>query len=221
MDDKKGEKDPADTLVEALRRLSLDAATGLVRFSQRLEEIRDRFDGTPLAGGEGSGVSREARPRPGDLLREALEAQIKLAGQLMAMGERHADLWADRASRAAAAASPGGRPLTLESTNPDTPAWQAFIYNAASERRRVRLEPQGAWTRSDDAACTYPGTVLIPDPDHATVGARADKQVGLALAEPGARDWPAGTYRARFTVWLDGERNCTSLGHLDLILVRA
>src|SRR5438552_797221 len=107
---------PKDALSEELRRTSLRAAADLLEFTHRIKELGDQLDGTIFAGGEGSGMSKEERPRAGELVYEAVRLQLDVANHLLTLGQKQANLWIDRARRFGAVALPPERraPLHLE-----------------------------------------------------------------------------------------------------------
>lgn len=216
------------TLQELLRGLSLKAATNSLDFTQRLRALRDAFDGTALAAGEGSAVSRGPRRRPGEVVYEAVRLQLMIADELITFGQSQAEFWIDRAQRLGEAMlPPTQRPrlrLSATAAAGGNVAWSVHVFNAAHEVREVDLI--GKWLKSGwDGAAPPPWRCEI-DAASQRVPPRADRELTFRQSlgpDPvtGVSPFaPGRTYVARVSVRMRGPDGTTTptltVGRLEL-----
>jgi hypothetical protein len=210
--------DASDTLTEALRAMSMRAAVDALDLSTRMKAIRDRFDGTMLAVGDSSEVSAAPRKEPGEVVYEAVKMHLQVANELMTFGQRQADFWLDRFQRLGTSVLPREqRPpvrLTCTVRSGEAATWRLFVYNAAHERREVRVTgrwrtlAKGSWTPTKQPPLVLP--------------ARAEKELTIVHPTDPALLGP-GEYIAKGSVRMRGV-GATSVpslvvGRLELVLI--
>jgi hypothetical protein len=193
------------------------AAVDLISFADKLAGLGRDLDLTPLAGGEGSGVSNRSRPKAGEVAYEAARMQLEFASQLMTIGERYADLFLDRTRRFGAAMSPPDRQpavrLSCKASPACDPEWQLFIYNAAPEPRSMELRSLGSWCQAGapvEASCAprfNGGDELI--------AAKTDKCVRIGLP-PSWRTALPGP--GRYVAYVEVRMIDRTIGRLELTL---
>ncbi len=177
-------KQPPD-LFDELRKLSLRASADLLSFKSRLNEIGDQFDGTPLAGGEGSGISNRPRPEPGELVYQVARMQLDLANHLLSLGNQHAELWVDRARRFATVVSKPERRAPVRLTAQPNPeesgvTWSPLhVYNARRETVTLRVRALG-WLGPSGPIMMEPPTLHV---EPATMPPRSNIKAAIVLDE--------------------------------------
>jgi|SRR5581483_1706998 len=222
---------PPDSFLEALRAVSLQAAADALELTQRAKALREEFDGTPLAGAEGSSVADAPRQRPGEIVYEALRLQMQLASQLLTLGHKQADFWLDRARRAGAAVLPRDRmpPTRLtckrQRSRWSPPIWTCYIYNAVQTKRSVRFDGRGNWRRADGATVNVPvrPTIAVTPPNacgvDAQIGAHTDQRLSLTQewtpSPPANAECETETFQAVADVVLDE----VIVGRIELVLI--
>ncbi len=191
-----------ETILDTLRSLSLRAAVDLFALADRLKELRDSADGTPLAGSEGSGIASAPRPDGREIAFDFLKLHLDLAGQLMSLGERQTDLVFDRLRRLGVAASPESRRPVLAvactAARGVRGRWSVFVYNAGREAQEIELRPCGGW-RLSGALTAFECKPYFDDGD-SRIGAHTDR-VTTVLHDP-PENMPEGTYAAEVDVFL-------------------
>lgn len=157
---------PADSLQEALRSLSMEAAVGALEFSHRVKRLSDQFDGTALSVGASSGISDRAHKAPGEVIYEAVKLHLQIASELMTFGQKQADFVLDRVQRMGVSMLPKEqRPavrLNCErtATDPSAPTWKLFVFNAAHEPRAVSLV--GRWREGEKPEWSGENDLIVP-----------------------------------------------------------
>jgi len=196
--------DAPDDLMEILRKLSLRAAADLLELKHRMNDLGDSFDGTPLAGGEGSSVSREPRQRPGELVYEATRLHLQMAGDLLSLGHKYADFWLDRARRFGSVLRPEHVPARFETrarqSDPKAAWSHIHVYNARRHEVVLQLRPVGP---------VPSGFAIVPT----TIPPQASAEVAVELAPLSALT--VGKHLFELEVGMSG----LSIGRLQLTLV--
>jgi hypothetical protein len=217
----RGGHEPNDpnAILDALRSLSMRAAADFLSFVHKVKEAGDGIDGTTLSGGEGSSVSARPRPGAGEFAYEAIRLHLAIASQILTLGERHADLWLDRALRFGAVAAPGkAKPairLVSKVSDQRSPSWKLFIYNAGREARTVHLVTHGGWSKGGTStSIDCPPQFRSGD---GTIPPRTDQEVDLTLG----KGWEAklaepGTY----VLFVEVQLRDRGIGRLELVLTK-
>jgi hypothetical protein len=224
---KGGPKDDKERLLglqDILREMSLKTAADALSFKHRLAKVRDGFDGTVIAGADISSVSREAQPRPGEVVYEAVKLQLEIASQIIDFGQRQADFWLDRLQRAGTSMlPPEQRPrlrIAQSCKADDKVRWKLHVYNASQEPRDVIL--QGRWKRRGWEK-DPPDFVAHVEPEgRFTVPPRGERQLEFLTPVVAGRLAPGATYVARVKVRMVGGPRSTlpslTVGKLELAL---
>lgn len=206
-------KDMGRQLLDQLQTLSTRATADFLQFVDRVNQARDNADGTPLSGGDNSGVSKEPRPVAGELLFELVKLQLDTAERLLSISHKQADILFDRAQRAATSFVPVERrvvTLTAETKQTQAARWEVYVHNAAHRARQIELQPQMDWYEIDGDKQVAPCSVIVPSRH---VPARAERRVEI-MQEPLDALVAGKTYRAEVALVL--ERRTISL--IELVL---
>ncbi|MBX3203775.1 MAG: hypothetical protein KF764_01840 [Labilithrix sp.] len=177
-DAKDPENKTARDLLNQLQQLGTRAASDFLSLVHRVNEARDEADGTPLSGGDNSGISTKPRPSGGELLYDLVKLQLDAANKLLEMSHKHTDLVLDRVQRASAPFVDAQKRVTrLKAEAPaDRPAsWEVYVHNAAHRARRIQLRTSRMWTDRDGKEVAPCDVKISPS----EIPARCERQVEI------------------------------------------
>jgi hypothetical protein len=194
-------------LLDQLRELHMNAATELLQFRHRLNQMSDQFDGTPLAGMAGSAISDKPRPERGELMYQAVRLQLDFANQLITLGGKQAEAMLDRAQRVSSALTPTEQrpPVRLAGTfDPATRKVKAtlHVYNARRQPATIRVLPSAS-------AVHAPGDELKLAAEPPTIPARHNQAVEIQIDVP-------DPYEGGDVVEVDVDLSGLSLGRVQI-----